>query len=344
MAILRKYFVILAAALLLTGCYTNFEPDIKSTPVLCMNSLLTPGEPLTVSLTRTWRWSEGSPDYDLDILVRDAEITYTVNGSESGTLTFDDKKYRADYIPAPGDHVVLSAHSDRYGDATAEVTVPVAVAIDRVETDVLDITESISVNNDTLWEIKANFKVWFTDPADQENFYLFGYDFYNPKSIIVPENPDDPWSNRYYCFGLASCSDLDYEQEPIFGEHIGVIETLFGDSYGYSMFSDRTISGKSYPLRISAPRLSYKLFDPTDNPELRTSSINMILYSISKGYYRHLLGMWELNEGMAGSIGGSGLGDAVWDVSNVSTGAGVVAARTAAVYPVQVYPLVISNR
>lgn len=344
MAILRKYFVILASALLLAGCYTNFEPDIKSNPVLCMNSLLIPGEPLTVSLTRTWRWSEGIPGEDLDIVVRDAEITYTVNGTESGTLTFDDKKYRADYIPAPGDHVVLTAHSDKYGDATAEVTVPVAVAIDRVETDVLDITESISAYGDTLWEMRANFKVWFTDPADEENFYLFGYDFYNPKGITVPENPDDPWSNSYYCFGLASCSDLDYEQEPIFGEHIGVVETLFGDNYGYSMFSDRTISGKSYPLRISALQLSYRLFDPIDNPELRTSSINMILYSISKGYYRHLLGLWERNEGMAGSIGGSGLGDAVWDVSNVSTGAGVVAARTAAVYPVEIYPLVIKNR
>ena len=119
MAVLRKYLVILAVVSVVTGCYSNFEPDIKSTPVLCMNSLLVPGEPLTVSLTRTWRWSEGSPDYDLDIIVRDAEITYTVNGSEIGTLTFDNKKYRADYIPEPGDHVVLSARSDRYDAPTA---------------------------------------------------------------------------------------------------------------------------------------------------------------------------------------------------------------------------------
>lgn len=71
--------VLSALALLLTGCYTYFEPDLKSTPVVCINSLLTAGDKIKVEVTRTWRYGEGSPMVDLDISLKDAEVFLYVN-------------------------------------------------------------------------------------------------------------------------------------------------------------------------------------------------------------------------------------------------------------------------
>ena len=46
---------------MLTGCYQDFEPDLKSTPVVCINSNIIAGQPVTADVTRTWRYSEGAP-------------------------------------------------------------------------------------------------------------------------------------------------------------------------------------------------------------------------------------------------------------------------------------------
>ena len=82
MAILRKIYLLLlisALAMSLPSCYENFEPDIESVPVLCMNSEITPGDSINVFLTRTWCWSEGR-DESLDLDVTDADVRLIVNG------------------------------------------------------------------------------------------------------------------------------------------------------------------------------------------------------------------------------------------------------------------------
>ena len=43
-------------------------------------------------------------------------------------------------------------------------------------------------------------------------------------------------------------------------------------------------------------------------------------------YYKHVISVWEANDAIVGSLGGVGLGPAVYPYSNVSTKAGVVAA------------------
>ena len=138
----------------LTGCFTSFEPDIDSKPVLCMNSLITDGDSIKVSLTRTWRWSEGVvvEGYDqapIDLVVYDGVIKLFVDNEYKETLklveTEGDYPYRkkkwvyvAEYIPKSGDTIRLEALSEEYGEASAEVEVPYAVPIENVDYTVKD--------------------------------------------------------------------------------------------------------------------------------------------------------------------------------------------------------------
>ncbi len=130
-------------ALMLTGCYTDFEPNIKSTPVVCLNSRITAGEIIKAEVTRTWRYSEGNPvDRDFDIFLKEAEVELYVNDryKENLTLTSEtnmfnetDYYFISKFVPTVGDVIRLHVLDKEFGEAEAEVKVPYPVEIDDVE-------------------------------------------------------------------------------------------------------------------------------------------------------------------------------------------------------------------
>ncbi len=61
---------------------------------------------------------------------------------------------------------------------------------------------------------------------------------------------------------------------------------------------------------------------------------------ISTAYYNYMMSLWANTEGISGALGGVGLGDAVFEFSNVSTGAGIVAAKANSVYKLDMRKLV----
>lgn len=335
MDILNRILVSLSSAslLALAGCYADFEPDMQSTPVLCMNSLITAGDTVTVSLTRSWRWSEGVPGENLDIEVADATVTLTSNGGHPVALrpvTITEwvtgrleKRliYVADYVAAEGDELRLEASSPAWGDASAQVTVPVATPVDSVALT----SESTVIPGTDYWperySIRASARVWFRDPAPTTDYYLF---MTNGNTVQRKEADGNTSS-----WSTLSFYDIDYTGEPLFSEHMSALESAMGGNYGYTMFSDRQISGKSYPLNIVYQNLYWEIDNATGVPIEEDPTLDITLYTISESYYRHLLSVWQSNDGIAGSLGGVGLADPVWEASNVSTGAGVVAARAA---------------
>lgn len=111
MAIL-KYILLLFAATLLTGCYENFNPEVDTRPVLCLNSIITAGEPIEVKVSRTWLYNDTNAQRDHS--VHDATVTILANGKIVGP----------DYLPAEGDRIGIVAESPTYGCASAEVIVP----------------------------------------------------------------------------------------------------------------------------------------------------------------------------------------------------------------------------
>ncbi len=88
MAILKNLLTFSALSLFMTSCYTDFEPDIHDDPVLCLNAVIECDKPFSVTVSRTWRYSEGWPSYgfatggSVDILVRDATLTLFADGKK----------------------------------------------------------------------------------------------------------------------------------------------------------------------------------------------------------------------------------------------------------------------
>lgn len=354
MAILRKIIFFAVLPLLLSSCYTDFEPDIKSTPVLCMNCLLSEGDTIRLDLTRTWRWSEGSPFDSLNVNVPDADVRLYVNDEFVSEMRYkvfgteydfakpnygqEIKGYTCDYIPRIGDKIRFEAHSDKYGEASAEVVIPDEVKIDRVESTVFNMTDLSNFYNEggEIYRFDLNMLVWFTDPADQVNRYQFGTSWTSSDTYYEGHLPRG-WEYIRY-------DNKDLSREPLFTEHVSPLESVISDTSGYTFFTDRQISGISYPLHISIAGLEYNFQAPDHDPDYLTGALNLELSSISQSYYDHVLSVWVANDGIAGSLGSVGLGDAVFEASNVSTGAGVVAAETKYTYKINLKKLVEENK
>ena len=116
MAIL-KYLYPVTFALLLSGCYEDFVPKIDVGPVLCINSVITAGQPIDVSVSHSWMYDSESGERHHG--VDDAEVSIYANGTLQG----------GDYIPREGDDIHIVARSEKYGTAEASVTVPLAVPV-----------------------------------------------------------------------------------------------------------------------------------------------------------------------------------------------------------------------
>ncbi len=76
------------------------------------------------------------------------------------------------------------------------------------------------------------------------------------------------------------------------------------------------------------------MLNPKHIESLYHSEIIISLGSISADYYKYMLSMWKVNSGFEGELGNNGLADPIFIYSNVSTGAGIVAARSVSKYTV----------
>lgn len=351
MAILKQKYLLLLISVLtmsLTSCYEEFEPDIESTPVLCMNSEITPGDSINLFLTRTWRWSEGDQK-KIDVEVRDAEVRLFVNGKYEETLTrttihtgmgFDSpypeerECYQSRYRPKSGDEIRIEASTSEYGDAFAEAKVPFPVPIDRVEPQFQslialgDTTGFPAVSDRCEFKMRLKLLTYFTDPADSVNYYDFSV------STSTYSNYDGE-AQAYIGSAYPIFSD-----EPIFTEHVSVLESVIAETSGYTIFSDRQINGKTYPLRTGFDNLSFYYFNPLDLEAPKECGIKISLRHIDQIYYKHVISLWEANDAIVGSLGGVGLAPAVYPYSNVSTGAGVVAAYAVSDYSLPMVDLI----
>lgn len=319
MAILKKLLLILPV-LMLTGCYEDYIPDIDVKPVLCLNSLIVAGQPIEVDVTHTWLYTD--VDADKDHKVPDARLNIYVNG----------QLQPEDYLAREGDRIRIVAVSDKYGTAEAEVTVPVAVVPSlRTWT-----ATPISVWHEDLegWAMNAivdfnvNAELTIDDPANIENYYEFSRYGYNKH---IDEETDDDYMHASWNPVSLSLGTFKIEFEPIFAEHIGDFEAVSGSSVSdFNFFTDRSFSGGSYTLNLFFEGMEFfgRLQEYDDSA--LDCGLTLVLYTVSKSKYNWANYSWQVWEGMLGDIGDIGFGDPVWGYSNVSTGAGVVAAQSSA--------------
>ncbi len=318
MGILR-YIILLLPAVVLSGCYEDFDPAIDTAPVLCMNSLITAGAPIEVSVTHTWMFNDEKSGRDH--AVTDAVVTVFANGSRVG----------ADYLPQEGDRIRITAESPTYGTATAEVTVPVAtptgtIKVSPTVTNVWKGDEDFS-RYEMLADVTFNLNIEMDvdDPAGTDNYYLFGYNWSSPH---VDEEPDDEYWN--FNSPTLQIGSFEYNSEPIFKEHIGVFETVMGndEDTDFLFFSDRQFPGKKYTLHLNFSDNSFRIRSQAYDESLLDCEVNLYLTTVSQSYYNWAVYRWNVDEGITGDLSDIGLAESKWGYSNVSTGAGVVAAQS----------------
>lgn len=314
MAILR-YIIPILSVFLLTGCYEDFNPEIDTKPVLCLNSLITVGEPIEVDVTHTWMFNDEKSERDHD--VKDAVVTILANGRIVG----------ADYLPKEGDQIRIVAESPTYGTATAEVIVPFATPIGNVK--VSPVVKNIWNDEEDFFNYEMSTDITFNlnvemdvnDPGGADNYYHFGYDCFGS---------DTDGSSTLYI------GQFEYNSEPIFKEHIGVFETVMGNDEDtqFVFFSDRQFSGKAYTLHLNFSDNSFHVKSQDYDESLLECGVNLYLTTVSKSYYNWAVYKWNVDEGITGDLSDIGLAESKWGYSNVSTGAGVVAAQSSSKFTI----------
>ncbi|MDE6130896.1 MAG: DUF4249 domain-containing protein [Muribaculaceae bacterium] len=219
MAILNRLYPLIPA-LLLTGCYHDFIPEMDTEPVLCINSLITAGEPVAVELSHTWLYTDG--DAAGGNVVDDAAVRLFANGIP----------VQSDYIPQEGDLIRIEASSRRYGDAWAEVVVPETARATVLEAEPR-LTRVGQYEGTGVFAADVSFdlqiRLAVDDISGTDNYFHYSCDgcIENDSSFA----DTDGWESYF------STGSFKYEAEPIFAEHIGVLESVTGSDDGDLLFS-----------------------------------------------------------------------------------------------------------
>lgn len=324
MAILR-YILPILTAVLFTGCYEDFNPEIDTKPVLCLNSLITAGEPIEIQVSHTWMFNDekGKNNH----AVTDARITILANERIVGS----------DYLPKEGDKIRILAESPTYGNAMAEVVVPYATPIGKVKFTpvVTNIWKGDAdfFHYEMLADITFNLNIEMdvNDPAGTADYYQFGYIWFI--GAWNDNTGDDLEASRPDPFTIGK---FEYDAEPIFKEHIGVFETVMGngEDTDFVFFTDRQFSGRTYTLHLTFTDNTFNVKNQTYDESLLECGIILQLTTVSESYYNWAVYKWNVDEGITGDLGDIGLAESKWGYSNVSTGAGVVAAQSSAKYTI----------
>ncbi len=305
MAILRKIYPFLILPFL-TGCEEVFTPDMPHTPVLCVNSLITTGEPVEAVVSKSRLYTDTSDKTE----VKDADLRIYANG----VLQLDS------YIPKEGDNIRIVAESPTLGRGEADLSMPMSIKAPTATWETYDVSCWKSDNDVVSVQFKLKVALRIEDP-DGENYYKFSFN----SGTQTNENSDNHDASGNYGFEISS---LVYKMEPIFSEHIGIFESIMGgDADGFTFFSDRQFSGKSYTLNLQFDNCWFRY--PTG--EIPECKVNLIINSVSPSYYNWANYVWQRDNGTLSDLSDYGLGDPIWGYSNVSSGAGVVAAQSKSV-------------
>lgn len=313
MAVLRYLFILLVPVVL-SGCSETFYPDIDVKPVLCINSLIRAGSPIEVRLTHSWVFNDEAAEENHE--VDDATLYLFVN----------DKLESFDYIPVEGDNIRIVAESPKYGKAEASVRVPDAVEVscNDFKTEILDFWQSPDNPLERFLSFNLRVPIKLVDRPVSDDYYRLSYHWKFPDFDTYSDS-NLPSEVTYFYFSTGT---LDYKSEPLFFENVGAFESIFGyDDEGILFFTDKQFADKSYTLNIHIDDISYYLL----NPEFENKFDFKIVFqvaAVSRSYYDEAICMWQRDSGALGELGDIGFAEPIWGYSNVSTGAGVVAAET----------------
>lgn len=345
MAILNRFIPAALIAASLTGCMTDFEPPLNDPERICMSTLITADETFEVSLSHTWRYSRDAEWWSNDIQLSDASVEVSINGRHVETLTPRANiqgrvTYPSTVRPQSGDTVRLRAVCKGYDDALAEVIVPQPVPWGGI-TPNIDPGTIYSSQLPIGMRPRLSFAATVEDNLPGEDRFTVGISILVPQEIATGDTVEY-WNGNFgptFWYSGLRASTIDFSREPLFSEHLSALDkALDMSSWGCTFFSDRSFSGLSYPLTLSLQDVYYQWNNPRELPELNKSDVVFTLSHITDAYYDYLVSSWNMDSGYLGSLSEAGLAPSIGYSSNVSTGAGIVAARAVVRDTIDLFP------
>ena len=232
--------------------------------------------------------------------------------------------------------------SEEYGNAEATVTVPYATPIEKVEfipygISVWKSDQYAELTGIEGFEVYVNFNfdvgVRISDVRPGTDFFRLSCETYGPEmpdgdSVDDEGDSETPKRSAYLDLGV-----FDENSDNVFKEHIGIIESMMGGYEGSGLFfTDNMFSGSTYTIGLKFDGSRFCASGPEFEESMFDCGIKFTLMTVSRSYYDRLNYLWQKNSGIIGDLVDIGLADPVWGYSNVSTGAGVVAAKTVTTY------------
>ena len=198
--------------------------------------------------------------------------------------------------PIPGKEYEVIAKFPGLPDASATTVIPDLVKIDKVDSMRVALAPLPYYGTNT----GLRFKIKFSDPANQNNFYMFRMflnTYYDPyEGYYVPYQSENMWF---------------MSEDPIIEEKINHVNGTVS-----LIFSDKVINGQSYSLDITI-RGDY-LFVSDGTYTTRRKTIYFKLYSITEEYFKYLKTLHEYSQTY-----GNPLAEPVLVNSNVTGGYGM---------------------
>ncbi|MFA9388491.1 MAG: DUF4249 domain-containing protein [Prolixibacteraceae bacterium] len=272
-------------------------------PKIAVSTFLTPGDIIYIKLLHDipvyqknngmYQNNDGMnevPDANI-VLYEDNEIveelerhfyvqTYWDENGESVVSSTDTSFsfYTTDRLAQVGKTYRMEIESATYGNLSCETTIPVPVENINLKTEF----EKTENNNRSYY--KVIFKLKFSDPKDEKNYYrIILNEIEGAKSNVVGDSLNQTIYLRNSSFGSHF-----YTEDPIFFyEKNNANSFVVGETdNNYGIFTDETINGKDYELSI------YTTLNP-DPAYLDTTigefiQYEVILQSISTEMYYYL--------------------------------------------------------
>lgn len=294
------FIIFYLLAIVSVSCQKNIPTE--SSNLLVINGLFSNDSTIRVSISKSINMDDTS--FMNQNFIENAEITVFENGNLVGFLPHRPSKYSGSLspnyisptlIPIPGNNYKIKVNVPGYPEAEATTTIPKPVNIKVMDTiwymEDHYIVDSISHTTIPGMTPMLAINFQFTDPANEENFYLLEMDEkfehkYGESKIIEYSN--------YNGVSISNAIEF-YSDNPIYelNAHHGTM------SFGKA-FTDKAISGKTIRLRVNpawgstgTPQLILPPFGAVVSAQ---QTFYVKLYSVTKDYYQYLQTLYKYNE------------------------------------------------
>ncbi len=290
------FILTVLCALLFSSCEKTIDFDGEGTaPMIVVNGLLVPGNPIEVSVSKSQSLLTGS--YFFEFLT-DAKVDLYIDGEFAETLIAEqsdepenpyyDTGYRRWFfkgqtIAENGKTYRLEVTNEGLQAVTCETTVPEPVQLMAVDT----ATEFIPA--DYGKQEMLGVKIKFADDVENKNFYRIQVDQLNGVNKNYYSGTEQNSDTVFLSKQLALYLNLF---DPVFGGSTNEAdEIVTGTPYNrYALFDDGEISGEEYTVKVKI-LLNYRntyRSDILDEDSGNFYERQIILYSLSPEYYEYL--------------------------------------------------------